>query len=196
MSGLRFGMTCRGLAMVIGLLCCAFPGAARAQDAVAQPNAPAVLVVDQQRLFSESAFGKASLERERQASAELEAENNKIQAELVAEEQALTLQRKTLSAVEFSARADAFDQKVEKIRSEQDAKAHDLTQTRDKDVKEFLAAASPILGQLLADHGAGVVLDKSSVIAAANAVDVTDEAIALIDKVLGISGGNTAPNAP
>ncbi len=184
MARLRSGFAPLRPVVLICLMSCGLAGAGFAQEAVAQGPLPAVLVVDQERLFGESAFGKASLEREKQASAALEAENNKIQAELVAEEQALTVQRKALSAEEFTVRADAFDQKVERIRSEQDAKARDLAQARDVDVKEFLAAAAPILGEILVDYGAGVVLDKSSVIVSVDSVDVTDDAIARIDKVL------------
>ncbi len=101
-------------------------------------------------VLPESDFGKAALERERKATSALEAENKRIEAELVAEEQSLTELRKTLSAAEFSAKADAFDAKVERIRSEQDAKAQVLTQDRDKDRKEFLQVAVPVLGALLA----------------------------------------------
>lgn len=188
--GLRLAQLCLAqlcLAICLMLGPGGLTGPGFAQEAVAGPPGVAVLVIDQDRLFSESAFGRASLARERAASATLEAENNRIQAELVAEEQELTLKRKTLTAAEFTPLATAFDQKVERIRGEQDTKARDLVKARDQDVQAFFEAAAPVLKEILSDRGAGVILDKSTVILSLAAVDVTDEAIARIDKVLGAS---------
>jgi len=150
----------------------------------AQDIAAPLLILDQDRFFLESDFGKAAVERERAATATLEQENKRIEAELVAEEQALTEDRKTLPPKEFSAKAEAFDQKVERIRSEQDAKARKLTGTRDDDRKAFLQAAVPVLGELLGQKKATAILDKNLVIVSLTAVDVTDEAIAAVNEAL------------
>ncbi|MBN8630419.1 MAG: OmpH family outer membrane protein [Rhodobacterales bacterium] len=159
-----------------------------ATQANAQETAPVplatVLILDQDRFFLESDFGKAAVERERTATAALEQENKRIEADLIAEEQALTDERKTLPAAEFAAKAEAFDQKVERIRSEQDAKSRQLTEARDKDRKAFLQAAVPVLGDLLGQKQAMVILDKNLVIVSLSAIDVTDEAIALVNAAL------------
>lgn len=183
MSGLWRRLACLGLASCLSLGLAAMPGPVAAQEA--ETAGLAVLVIDQDRLFAESAFGRASLGRERAASAALETENSRIQAELVAEEQELTLKRKTLPAAEFTPLATAFDQKVERIRGEQDAKARELVKVRDQEVQAFFDAAAPVLTQLLLDRGAAVILDKSRVILSLTAADVTDEAILRIDGVLG-----------
>ena len=160
-------------------------GFASAQDApVAAPPVNVVLTLDQDRLFTESAFGKASLARERSATQMLEGENKRIEAELIAEEQDLTTRRATLPADEFAALASAFDAKVERIRTEQDAKARDLSRARDEDRQAFLRAVVPVLGDLLSQKGAVAILDKSTVILSLTAIDVTDEAIARVDAVL------------
>lgn len=143
-----------------------------------------LLTIDQDRLFLESDFGKAVVERERAATAALEQENRKIEAELVAEEQALTSARATLSPEEFASKAAAFDAKVERIRAEQDAKARRLTEGRDADRKAFLEVAVPVLGQLLSDKKAAAILDKNLVILSLTAVDITDEAIARVNVAL------------
>lgn len=176
-----------GLVLWSVLVLAAVPVPATAQEGATPTSGFAVLVIDQERLFAESAFGQASIQRERLASKALEAENGRIQAELIAEEQELTLLRDTLPAEEFSARATAFDQKVERIRAEQDTKARDLVQAREADVQVFFQTAAPVLEEMLADMGAGVILDRSNVILSISAVDVTDAAIARIDKVLGDS---------
>ncbi len=143
-----------------------------------------LLTLDQDRFFLQSDFGKAAVERERVATATLEQENKQIEAGLVAEEQALTVERKTLPPDEFAAKAEAFDQKVERIRAEQDTKARKLTETRDEDRKAFLKAAVPVLGELLGQKKATAILDKNLVILSLSAVDVTDEAISMVNAAL------------
>jgi Skp family chaperone for outer membrane proteins len=155
-----------------------------ASQAAAQDSATPILTLDQERFFLESDFGLAVAERERAASLELERENRRIEAELVAEEQALTEVRPTLAAKEFTARAEAFDAKVKRIRDEQDAKARRLTDGRERDRKEFLNVAVPVLGELLGDKGAAVILDKGVVILSLSAIDITDEAIARVNEAL------------
>lgn len=155
-----------------------------ATQAGAQDVPAPLLTLDQDRFFLESDFGKAAIARERAATVALEQENKRIEAELVAEEQALTADRKTLPAEEFAAKAAAFDEKVERIRAEQDAKVARLTDGRDEDRKAFLKAAVPVLGELLGQKQATAILDKNLVILSLSAVDVTDEAIALVNEAL------------
>jgi Skp family chaperone for outer membrane proteins len=150
----------------------------------AQEAAAPLLTIDQDRFFLESDFGRAAAERERAATVALDQENKRIEAELVTEEQALTEQRKTLPPADFAARAEAFDQKVERIRTEQDAKSRQLTEGRDEDRKAFLQAAVPVLGELLGQKQASAILDKNLVIVSLSAIDVTDEAIAMVNAAL------------
>ena len=163
--------------IVAGFMVLAAPG-------LAQETPAPLLTLDQDRLFLESDFGRAAVERERVATAALEQENRRIEAELVAEEQALTKARATLAADEFTARAAAFDAKVVRIRNEQDAKARILTEGRDKDRKDFLKVAVPVLGEILGDRGAMAILDKGLVILSLSAIDVTDDAIARVNAAL------------
>ena len=177
------------------------PGQAIAQDGPA-PVTSALLTLDQDRLFAESAFGKASLERERAATRALEEENNRIDADLNREEQDLTARRKTLPVAEFAPLAAAFDEKVERIRTEQDTKARDLTSARDVDRTVFLRAVVPVLGELLSAKGAVAIIDKSTVVLSLTAIDITDEAIARVDSVFAASdglpegSGDEPPGAP
>ena len=161
---------------------------------VAAAERQMLLVLDQDRLFAESAFGKASLAREQEAVRALEAENKQIEAALIAEEQSLTTRRASLAADEFAGLADAFDTKVERIRNEQDTKARDLALLREQERQAFLRAVVPVLADLMGDKGAVAILEKSTVILSLTAIDVTDEAIARIDAVLTL--GPVAPAAP
>lgn len=169
------------------------PPAADAGNAVEAPFAAPILTLDQDRFFAESRFGRAAREREQAAIAALEAENAAIERDLIAEEQTLTELRKTLSAEEFAARAVEFDAKVERIRGEQDAKARDITALREGDRQEFLEVAVPVLGELLDESGAVAIVDKAAIILSRTTIDVTDEAIARIDRAGGPDDAAPAP---
>lgn len=170
---------------VVGLLLLIEASAFAVVAETPPPLPGSILTLDQDRLFADSDYGKASLERERAATLALEAENARIEAELVAEEQDLTRRRATLSAEEFSALAVAFDAKVERIRTEQDAKSRDLVRARETDRQAFLRAAIPALAELMSEMGAVAILDKSQVFLSLSAIDVTDEAILKVDSALG-----------
>ncbi|WP_374432555.1 OmpH family outer membrane protein [Tabrizicola sp.] len=167
-----------------------------APAAQAQEVQSSLLTLDQDQFFLESDFGRAAIERERAATAALEEENQRIQAELVAEEQALTDQRKSLSPEEFSSRAAAFDEKVERIRAEQDAKAQALVAKREEERKAFLQVAGPVLNEILGERQATVILDKRLVIVSLSAIDITDEAIAKLNAALAEPATAPSDEAP
>lgn len=156
-------------------------GAPAATMAVQSP----VLTIDSERMFRESAFGQR-VNREIDAqSAELAAENREIEASLEAEERALTEKRATLEPKEFRALADAFDQKVQRTRSEQAAKNRALGDRLDRAREDFLEAAVPVLEQLMRNSDAAVILERRRVFVSSTAIEVTDAAITLLDETIG-----------
>lgn len=188
---------------VVLLAACPFAGRGGAQETApsALPAAPAspVLTITQDRLYSGTLFGKAMQARTEAATLALQAENRKIEADLEAEEKSLTQRRPTMPAADFRAIADAFDVKVEGIRSAQDAKARALTKDHDDGRKQFFETAVPILAQLMADMGAVAILDKSAIVLSFDRIDVTDRAIERIDAVLGDGSklpANPVPTTP
>lgn len=161
----------------------AWSGSARAQQSQL-PNSD-ILTITSERLFEESAFGMR-VAREIEAEGRvLQAENRRIEAELTEEEKQLTEQRPNMEPSEFRELADAFDEKVQVIRTTQDAKARALAQKNEEARVEFLQKARPVLGQLMRETGAGVILERSSVFLSANATDITDIAISRINAAIG-----------
>ncbi|MDG1170866.1 MAG: OmpH family outer membrane protein [Sulfitobacter sp.] len=145
----------------------------------------AVLTIDSERLFLESAFGRRVAKEIEEKGAELTAENRRIEAELEAEEKQLTELRGTLSAEEFRALANAFDEKVQKTRQAQAAKGRAINDLLGKEREVFLKAAAPVLEQLMRDADAGVILERRSVFVSSTAIEITDNAIQLLDETLG-----------
>lgn len=143
-----------------------------------------VLTLDQERLFQGSGVSErvsAEIERLRQ---ELAEENARIEAELIAEELALTEQRPTMDPEAFRELADAFDQKVQALRAEQDAKLVRLQQLRDEERQNFVRQITPVLTAIVRERGAVVVLDRRAVVLSADAIDITEEAIRRVNAAL------------
>ncbi|MEM9550215.1 MAG: OmpH family outer membrane protein [Pseudomonadota bacterium] len=163
-------------------------------SATAQTLQSPILTIESDRLFADSLFGRRMAREIDTASAVLATENRRIEAELTAEEQALTERRADMPPEEFRALADAFDQKVEEIRRTQDNTARRLSQQNDASRVQFLRAARPVMEQLMRETGAAVVLERSSVFLSANATDVTDELITRIDAAIG--DGSAVEDSP
>lgn len=177
-------------AFLTGLLGASIAFPCAAQEDLRQP----VLTIDPDRLFAETAFGRRVLRAVETQSTALARENRRIEAELIAEERALTEQRAELSVEEFRALADAFDEKVQALRAEQDAKTRDVQALRDTERQRFINEIAPVLSDLVRARGADVVVDRRTVFLSSARVDITDEAITMIDTRLG--DGSTEPPEP
>ena len=154
----------------------------------AQPMAAArggVVVLDTERLFAESQFGLHLAELLQAETEALIEENRRIEAELTAEEQALTRRRPGMDPAAFREEADAFDAKVQQIRRERDAEERALQQEASAGRERFLAAIGPTLGEVMMERGATVILDRRAVFLSTGAVDVTEAAIAAVDAAIG-----------
>ncbi|WP_299653281.1 OmpH family outer membrane protein [uncultured Tateyamaria sp.] len=167
-------------AVVIALVALIGATFSQAQD-VRSP----ILTIDSDRLYSDSAFGQRVVrEIEAQTSA-LAEDNRRIEAELEAEEQALTDQRADMEPDAFRALADAFDARVEVIRRDREARSRSIAALLEENRDRFLASAAPVLEKIMRDAGAAVILEQRSVFVSANAIDITDLAISRMDAVLG-----------
>ena len=165
-------------ALLLGLA----SGPALAQDdlSMGQVRSP-ILTIDVDRLLAETDFGQRLGEDLNQQREALAAENRRIEAELTAEERGLTERRPSMEVEAFRAEAEAFDAKVQSIRTEQDAKEQALTHSVEQGRTEFLNAVTPVLAGLMIDSGAAVILQRRDVFLSASLVDITDEAIAAIN---------------
>lgn len=168
------------LAAFLLLLGLSLAGSASAQTATIEVQSP-ILVIDQDRLFSETRLGATSLADIERAANDLKEENQKIEETLIGEERALTEQRADLPATEFRFLADAFDARVQQIRAEQDEKARALTRAQEGARATFFQDVAEIISGIVREKGALVVLDRRDVFLSAGQIDITDEAIARVN---------------
>lgn len=155
-----------------------------------------VVTLDRDRFFAGSMMGRAMQAQLERDSAALIAENRRLEAALEAEERTLTDRRATMPADEFRTLAAEFDARVEDLRKAQDAKSRALTRQVDENRKKFFDAALPVLGGLMLDIKAVAILDRSAVIVTFDQLDVTDLAIARMDRELGAGADAPQPAAP
>lgn len=144
-----------------------------------------ILVLDQDRLFNESLFGKRVAAEIDLRSRQIATENRQLEAKLEEEERDLTAQRPSLEAADFRARADAFNEKVQRIRAEQDAKARSLAAFRDAEQQRFIQALRPVLSALAEEHDAVAILDRRLLLLARESIDITLLAIERVDEMIG-----------
>lgn len=152
-----------------------------------------VLTIDPERLFTGTKYGQRIEAQLADAGHALAAENRKIEADLSAEEKALTEKRASTPPDEFRKLADAFDAKVVAIRKAQDAKAKALTDRRETERQKFLQQVLPILADLVRENGAVAILNRQAIFLSFSGIDVTDRAIARIDEKIGDGSAAPAP---
>ncbi len=176
----------------MGLLCAA-PLAAQNLPLGASP----VIVIDSERLFLNSDFGKR-VSREIEARGnELAAENRRIEAELAEAEKDLTNTRASMTPEKFRPLADAFDTRVQATRQAQAAKSRALNALLDQEREVFLSTAGPVLQDLMLELGASVVLERRNVVFSASNSDITAVAIDRLNAKLGEGTDvSPAPAAP
>ena len=155
-----------------------------AQDAQFTSVAPPVVMVDSERLYTDSTYGRSLRTQIETQITQLNIENERIIADLTAEEQDLAERRPDMDVDVFRAAAAAFDTKVQDIRQARDAKEAELGRAQTAARVQFYDEARPIVGQLMVDRGAVAVLDSRSIFVVVRSMDITNDAIAAIDAAL------------
>ena len=156
---------------------------------IAQPllasEISSLFTVDMNKLFRSSDFGKDIISANNKARQELQNENEELESRLLSEEKELSEQRNVLLADEFCLEALEFDKKVSIIRTEQGEKEVNLKNKSRKEESEFYKRIYPLLYELLLARGGLVLIDQRNIILWDSSVDITDDAIKLINQVLG-----------
>ena len=156
---------------------------------IAQPllasETSGLFTVDMSKIFRSSDFGKDIISSNNKARQELQNENDELESRLLSEEKELSEQRKILSPNEFRPKALEFDKKVSIIRTEQGEKEVYLKNKARKEESEFYKRIYPLLYELLLARGGLVLIDQRNVILWDSSVDITDDAVKLINQVLG-----------
>lgn len=144
-----------------------------------------LFTVDLTKILRLSEFGKKILIENNAARQKLQSENEILKQRLLIEEKELSVLRETLSIDEFRPKALQFDEKVTIIRAEQGEKEQNLVKKARKEESEFFKKIYPLLYELLLERGGLVLIDQRNVILWDSSVDITDDAIKLVNRVFG-----------
>lgn len=146
-----------------------------------QGNPPPFLILDQDRLFANSALGQQVIATNEDETESLRREGEALDRQFEAEERLLTDRRKELEPAEFRRLADAFDEKVVATRREQEEKAAMLQQNVDRRRRDFFREAGPVLLEILEETGAVAIVEQRSILIGKQDLNITDEAIKRLD---------------
>ena len=152
-----------------------------------------VIIIDKQRVLSETLYGQRLMAEMRQMEQLQIADNKRLLQELELEEARLTEQRSSMDADEFRVLAVNFDEKVQFISNQQQAKNQTRMEQRRKDPMKLMAATGPVFETLMRDTGADAIIEQRYAFIWNDAINLTDEAIERIDAFLG--DGKTSSGA-
>lgn len=162
----------------------------------AKPVAAPILTVDQDVLFAASEWGKRTQRILEEEGGKIEAENERLAAQLSDEESALTQQRGTLDPAEFRRLAEAFDTRATEVRQQRAQVVQDLNAWAEADRAAFYRAALPLMGEMMQERGAVAVLDRRTVFVSMDAIDMTQDLVSRLNAELGDGAGTVPLNTP
>lgn len=170
--------------------------AVQASATAAQAPASPVVTVDLDALFAKSAWGRRTQRALEETGRAVAADNERLAAQLAAEEAGLTDQRPTLDPAEFRRRAEAFDTRATAVRRERAQVVEDLNDWAEADRAAFYRAALPLMGEMMEERGAVAVLDRRTVFVSLDAIDMTDALVVRLDADLGDGDGTVPLSVP
>ena len=141
-----------------------------------------ILVVDLDRAYEISIYGKSMREQFRKDNQDVAAENTLILNALKDEELQLTEDRANLSAEEFAAAAAAFDAKVQKIRSARLEKIRQVDEQFKGLKPQFFKRIEPFFDLIMQQFNATVILEKSSILRSIEGIDITELLVERVDE--------------
>ena len=149
-------------------LCLLSAGAATAQEAN-------VLVIDRERVLTESAPAQMLRRIEHERRVALRESFEEMRLKLEAEEAAIAEMRGTAPAAEFEERVRAFDLMVREARRDSQQKSEALQADFAVARRRLNEALAPILREVMERRDASLILDARTVLVARDAVDITAE---------------------
>jgi outer membrane protein len=150
--------------------------------AAGPPPQPKVVVLDRVGLLQFSKVGRSVAQQLQAMNNQTKASFEAQQKSLVTEGQALRQQVAIMAADQRQKKEDAFNAKVRGMEEGAQRKAAQIQQAGQVAQANIAQALSPIISDIVKEHGANMVLDKQAVVYSnTNAFDITPEAINRLD---------------
>lgn len=165
-------------------------GAVAPDFAQAPSTAPArsftAIVIDVDRVISESSAGKSVQATIRPQADAFQARQKKLQGDFDAETQALRTQAqsKTIAQDVVEAKARDLQQREQTAGTDLANRKNAIQSTQNAMFNQILDAMNPIIVALMKERGAIIALPRSAVLQRADSVDVTPDVISRLDRSL------------
>lgn len=183
-----FGFALRSMALALALGAAVWANASRAQS---DPDAgfetlpaSAVLIVNVEQIYRDSAAGRSIAATEEALISETETELARRRALLRAESEALTAARETTPPDEFELRTEAFRRDVAALRRYRRERALAIQRAVAAARARLTQELQPVLVGLMRERRAAVMIDARNVVFSASALDITEEAIKRLDEAV------------
>lgn len=172
----------------------ALPTAAFAQAAAAQTS---IIVVDMDRVGSDSAAGKSGQTQLKSKLDSLQARGKTLADQLRSEEETLLKARQanTMAPDAFQAKVKELQTKQNSARTELGNRENELQRSQAYVRQQIFNAVGPIVQAVMRERGASIVLAREAALAVSPTLDVTAEVIRRLDAALPRVNA-TAPAAP
>jgi len=172
------------LLSALGLtLAAALPARAQVTPAPGAPLA-GVCVYSENVILGQSQAGAGANQQLTQLQTSVNSELRAARDKLVADDQALTARKATLSAADFTAQGAALQTRARDLQNLATTRNGQLTRTRDAAIAQISRAAQPLLNASLTAHRCAIVLDKGPVYSVNPAMDLTGEVLQRLNATL------------
>ena len=172
-------------ARVLGLCAALLAGSpALAQDDAEEIVPAPVLIVDMQRIKSDTAAGRDMLAKTVEIRKRIQEDLAGREQTLRAEEERLAKERSDLSPEAFRERVRAFEQQVFANREFSDRESRRLQLVLSRASALLRDRATRVFKEIMREREAQVLLDSTQIVLSIDRLDITDEAIRRLDEVL------------
>lgn len=157
-----------------------------AADAASAPQAktPVVIVVDVNKIMTESAAAKSIQSQVSSMRKSLKDDVDKKEANLRAQDEKLSKDRASMSADDFEKKRRSFEEEVMNSRKDLDKRVSSLDRSVAVAMGKVEKELQGILFDIAKEQKANLVLPKAAILVAENTMDFTDQAMSKINSKL------------
>lgn len=184
------------MALVLGTPAFAADAAKPAAADGPQAKTPVVIVVDVNKIMTESAAAKSVQDQVATLRKTLKADVDQKESNLRAEDEKLSKERGTLSADDFAKKGQAFQDEVAQSRKDLDGRVAALDKAVNVAMGKIEKQLQDILFDIAKEQHANLVLPKAAILVAESSMDFTDQAMAKINAKLPSVKVDVQPVAP
>jgi Skp family chaperone for outer membrane proteins len=165
---------------------CLVVAGALPSQAVAQAQATSIIVVDMERVVTQSTAGKQAMGEIEGKMKALQARASTLQGQLKTEADAIQAGQanKSLAGPALETRVKGFGDKQQAAQQEIGRLENEIQRSRQYVLKQISDKVGPVVGEVMKERGATVALPKAATLQYAPSMDVTAEVLSRLDKVL------------